>query len=957
MTDFVQLIGKGAEFAGFGEDVEAIEAIVAMAAKWASLDPKPTGFPSVEALLEAALADVDSDAVKAAFATLGAEAARAKVAALLGKVNKAVGSVPAWVKTLLSPVSGFSPAAPGVLSWEPLAADKSLGLGAGISLGFSGKAVLGLSAGAVWPGGDAGANDSGGLLRIGAHGELGAKAGAAIPYSLGAVKADGSAGMSVDLGYYYDLAGSGVLYGVAVAERVPLVPNPFDFASVWEAAQRADFAGAVFEFKGNAQASVALSLAYSGVPLAGVNVDLGATVSVGASFARGYRLAVRRADANDLGGGLAVEMSRSALDANTLGVSIGVTVALPALAAKVQKFLTQAIETWDGELEKVKPFLSPGTYLQDQLGGEIGKAAARLVKDPGLRAAVVRDLSGVFGIDASDESAVADWLETMLRGAVDAKSAALIGDVKAAAEAAYGELAGSIPAFAQPEIKALLTNELAALSGKAKDAVTGVVDGLFKTVDLKKLGKALGAAGAASDKVVASLDDALARVREVLTKYNGLLHDVVAKAQEAATKKLTIAIQADNARSRTLDVRVSGRFTGNTPAAAAVFRRFAAGDLEALALIASGADNPADFVLDAANSSSKLSLLRKGSIGAEVVAFGLGAKFSSAISASVDVEIDGFGNVRIATQGEMKKLFSGNGEERELSFADSIGLAYARKLGESGPPPISASVEMGVSVIYRDEELRRDELAAFTAGLRASGLVAAEVDVQAQAALARWALPEVKPPVDMSAKLWLEGDAAVKALCLDRREGGKLTEAARLDLIARALAALRAGDAINTGLVKTALQKLRKGQESEAETIFRLPRNAVQHEAGGFGPHNPVVPDVKYFLQVHDMLRGFVRLIDAAGEAYLSTPAGSVAGPGEWTADMYLDAQNRIASGSRGWLSTGQVFIFWARKGMGPRTVVMMKLLRELAGDPADAVKVVLTHRPASGAPETLALG
>ena len=34
---------------------------------------------------------------------------------------------------------------------------------------------------------------------------------------------------------------------------------------------------------------------------------------------------------------------------------------------------------------------------------------------------------------------------------------------------------------------------------------------------------------------------------------------MVAKAQEAAKRKLTIAIQAENARSRTLDVRVSGR--------------------------------------------------------------------------------------------------------------------------------------------------------------------------------------------------------------------------------------------------------------------------------------------------------------------------------------------------------------------------------------------------------------
>ncbi len=945
MGDFVQLIGKGAEFAGFGEDLAAIEAIVAMAGRWAAMDVTPAGFASLEALLEAALADLDSQAVKDAFAALGAEGARAQVAALLAKVNKVAGAVPGWVKTLLSPVSGFSPGAPGALSWEPLAADETLGLGAGLSLGASGKAALGLSAGAVWPGGDA----AKGLLRIGAHGEIGAKAGAAIPFSLGAVKADGSAGASVDLDYYYDLAGSGVLYGIAVAERLPLLPNPFDFGSVWEAAQRADFAGAVFEFEGDAQASVAVSLAYSGVPLNGVNVDLGAAVSFAASFKRGYRIAVRRAAE----GGLAVEMSRSALDANTLGASIGVTVALPALAAKVQTFLTQAIETWDGELEKVKPFLSPGSYLQEQLGGQVSAAAARLVSDPGLRAAVERDLNGVFGIDTGDESAVAEWLETMLRGAVDKQSAALIGDATAAAEAAYGELAGSIPAFAEADIRAKLTAELAGLAAKAKDAVTGVVDSLFREVDLKKLGKALGGAGAASDKVVASLDDALARVREILDRYNGLLHDVVAKAQEAAKQKLTIAIQAENSRSRTLDVRVSGRFTANSAAAAEAFGSFARGDLEALGRIAGGANSPADFVLDAANSSSKLSLLRKGSIGAEVVAFGLGAKFSSAISASVEVEIDGFGNVRIASQGEMKKLFSGNGEERELSFADSIGLAYSRKLGDAA---ISPSVEMGVSVIYRDEELRRDELTAFTAGLRDAGLVAADADARAQAALARWALPEKQPPVDMSAKLWLEGDAAVKALCLDRREGGALTTEARLDLIARALAGLRAGDAINTGLVRTALQKLRKGQESEAETIFRLPRNAVQHEAGGFGPHNPVVPDVKYFLQVHDMLRGFVRLIDAAGQAYLSTPAGSVAAPGEWTADMYLDAQSRIASGSRGWLSTGQVFIFWARKGMGPRTVVMMKLLRELAGDPPDAVKLVLTHRPSGGTPETLAL-
>jgi len=947
MTGFVQLIGKGADFAGFGADLAAIEVIVAMAGRWEQLDPRPVDFPSIEALLAAALADAESDAVKTVFARLGAEGARASVAAVLAKVNKVAGAAPGWVKTLLTRVDGFSVASPGALSWEPLAVDETLKLSEayGIALGFSGKAALSLSAGAAWPGGDA----AKALLRLGASGEIGAKAGATIPYSLGAVKADGSAGMRVDLGYYWDLAGSGALYGLAVAERVPLLPNPFDFASVWEAAQRPDFAGATFAFEGNAAAHVAVSLAYSGVPLTGVNVDLGATVAFGASFKRGYRLAVRRAAE----GGVAVEMARSELDANTLSASIGVSVALPVLAAKVQGFLTKAVDAWDGELERVKPFLSPGTWLQDQLGGQVSAAAARLIGNPGLRAAVVRDLNGVFGIDTSDESAVAGWLEDALRGAVDQKSAALIGDAQAAALAAYGELAGAIPAFAEPDIRAALTAELAGLAAKAKDAVTGVVDTLFRTVDLKALGKALGAAGAASDKIVESLDDALARVREVLATYNDLLHTVVAKAREAAKQKLTIAIQAENARSRSLDVKLAGRFTANSPGAAVLFGLLSGGKLQEIAAVAGGANPPADFVLDAANSSSKLTLLRTGSVGAEVLAFGLGAKFSSAVSASVAVEIDGFGNVRIATQGEMKKLFSGNGEERELSFADSIGLAYGRKLGAAA---ISASVALGVSVIYRDEELRRDELTAFTAGLRAAGLVAADVDARAQAALAGWVLPDKQPPVDMAAKLWLEGEAAARVLCLDRRDAGALTSAARLDLIARALAALRAADAINAGLVKTALQKLRSGQESEAETVLRLPRNAVQHAAGGFGPHNPVVADVKYFLQVHDMLRGFVRLIDAAGEAYLSTPAGSVAAPGEWLPDDYLDAQGRIANGSRAWLSTGQAFIFWARKGMGPRTVALMALLRDLADGPADAVKLVLVHRPVGGEPETVAL-
>jgi hypothetical protein len=985
MPNTLKLIEQGAEFAGFGEDQKPIRTIVAMKDGWDVA--KPEGFADVQALLKAVLDKAQAAEVTAAFARLGLADAQQAVTGLLAKVQAKLGDVPKWVQTLFEDVDSFKAGNTGALDWNPLKADETVTLDAErkIVLGVEGEAGLGAVAWSSWPD-----EKDKPLLRLDAHGKIGFSAGGAASLPGGALSVSIEAGAEAGLFYYYNAAGGG-LYLVEVAKRLPDLPNPFRLEALWEAKDKHGFSGARFDFTGKASATVEVSLAYAG-PLAGVPVDVSASLKVGAKFERGYTLSARPRD-----GGLYVSMSRRQLDAQELGGKITIGIGIPAIAAKVQAVLTRAVSGWDKELARIKPFLSPGTYLQDQLDGAIGKAAGELIKDEKLRAALESDLKGAFGIDTGDTSDLAEWLTDTLHGAIDSNASKLLGDaevrVDAAVNSAWETLAGLIPSFGG-EAGTLIDAEKAKVETQVKAALTGLIGQVKEPLEklLKDLlgevdagGAAVGAAvggalkkaGAQSDAAVTKLDDLFKGVREALEKYTEVLHKVAKTTEEALEKKISIAIHADNETSRELDVRIAGTFTVLDDTTKQAFRDFVAGDLENLALIATGKPEHqrAGFALDKANSREKLTLLRKGSSGVDFIGFGVSASFSTSVLARVELEIDGNGNIQLDSEGEVSARFSGDGQQREVSFADSVSLAVSRDIAAAAKVP--PKVELGVSVIYRDEALETRELTDFTGSLGNAGLVSTGVAAQAQALLKGWNLPDKAPQADMSAKLWFEGDeiAALLRLGAGYREApgagdaGKLmplTRKARREIFDIGWNAIRQYDLTpkREKALKSTKEEFWEKPEDLGDFLYAVDEGTIISVTQGLGQGTETLK-AKLFdlLLMRNRLHGLVDVVDHASQAYASTPAGNDAPEnGEWTPRDYFDNQDKILDGSRRWLATGGslariIFRMPLSDEVHPRTIALMAALNTLAGTPAKQVKLTLVDRRNKDKPVTMLVG
>ena len=985
MPNTLKLIEEGAEFAGFGEDLKAIRTIVGLKEAWDGLAVKPQGFADVQALLTAVLDKARAEDVKAAFKQLGLEEVPAAVTGLLEKVDGALGKLPAWVKTLFEDVDSFKAGNVGALDWNPLKADEKVTLDEEhkIVLGVSGEAGLGAVAWSNWPD-----EKDKPLLRLDAHGKIGFSAGGGAKLPGGALSVSIEAGAEAKLFYYYDAAGGG-LYLVEVAKRLADLPNPFRLDSLWEAKDRHGFSGARFDFTGKASATVEVSLAYAG-PLAGVPVDVSATLKVGAKFERGYTLTARPKD-----GGLYVTMARRQLDAQSLGGKISIGIGIHAIAAKVQAVLTRAVAGWDKELATIKPFLSPGTYLQEQLGGAIDSAAGKLIGDnEKLRDALKADLKGLFGIDTDDTSDLVGWLTDTLHGAIDSNASKLLGDaeikVDDAANAAWETIAGLVPSLGgeagalidaeKAEVETAVKAALKDLIGEVKAPLEGLLKDLLGTIEgqgeaaAKAVGSALKAVGAEADAAVKKLDDLFKGVREALENYTEVLHKVAKTAEEALKQKISIAIHADNENSRELDVSIAGTFTVSDAVTQATFRDFVAGDLEKVALIAGGKpeNQPAGFTIDKDKSREKLTLLRKGSSGVDFIGFGVAASFSTAVLARVELEIDGNGNIQLDSQGEVSARFSGDGQEREVSFADSISLAVSRDIAaKAGTPP---KVELGVSVIYRDEELRTEELEDFTRSLGEAGLLSDAVTGQALALLKGWNLPKKAPPADMSAKLWFEGDEIATLLRLGAEhraqpgpgDAGKLmplTETARRDIFNIGWSELKAHDTrIEHKRLKRARGFFDGGPEDVGDFLWVVEEKVIVGEINRFQQPENVIVDLVYLWRMWIRLHGLVDIVDTASKAYHSTPAGKEPKDGEWTPKDYLTAQDVILDGSRKWLTTGGnlariVFRIPLRDEVHPRTIALMTALKALAGTPDKQVKLTLIDRRVKDKPVTMLVG
>jgi hypothetical protein len=974
MSNLLQLFDQGAQIVGIKDDIEAIIGVLELVKK-VEAGGLPDDAPSLDALLDLLADGSDSDNVKKVFGDLGLEPVRAKIAGLLAKVKAAGAEVPKWVKTLATRLDKFGAADAGSLSWTLLNKDIKVPVSGPLTLGFSGSFALACAASTDWDE----MSDAGQLMQIGLAASLGAKADATIPANAVTLKASGNAAAKLDVNYYFQNADGADLYGAALVKRAVQIPDPFSYAGTREAFGHPGFMGSAYAFTASAGASFEVSLGKLIDASEGLKVDLSAKVSVAADIKHQYVMTLRRGPDVDGHPTILAAMSVADSDSKSLGVSVGVTIDLPVLRAKVQELIKDALAEWDGDLAKIREFLSPGTYLQGLIGAQISDSANKLVGDPDLKAALIKDLQGIFGINTTNDLALAGWLKTAISGAVAQRSAALIKTPEAVVKGVLDDIEARIPQSARP----LFEKEVAKIVAAAKAGLDGEVQKLWTAYANKTgpLGKILGEAGRGVKDAVTGLDQAFEGVRQLLDACNKLVQDVAAKASAAIEKKISIALHAQAKQSRELQVKFSGAFNSDGGDAPDIFREMAHGDLAALAdrIRNNVATPPTGFKLDGVSQVS-LTETDEFDAGYEIVLFGFGASGAEKITASATAILDADGNVQIDTKGELEKRFKGGGEERVVSFADVLSIAIGAAAAKDVRPSVTSAVKLGVVLSYHDDKYSAKKLDGFLDDLESDKVkfIDPAKGAKARALLASWiGSGGGNVDAEVSAKLWFDKDTARKMLRVERiaQDGntagmqrskeGKLTSGTKREIIEIGLAALDGMGVVKRAKVETAYGNFRRNNANQ----FPMDDPAPKDFAGGVLYFNLALMQTRYpqgkelqdedlrsFAKLNRSLHGLIDIIDLAGQAYLSPPPSLEGAPAKWTLKTYREFQRQIVAGSRYWLRLNQELLFFTKDGINPTTLAFMIALERLAGDLEYPVALSLTNYAKPDSPDTVPL-
>jgi hypothetical protein len=968
MADLQPIFGGVTQIAGIDDDIAAIKAIVEAAKSWDV--KKPQGFADITALLTQLHDKVDDAQVVAAFDTLGLASARTKVAALLKKVEALGKRIPDWVRTLIRPLDSFNETDSGELSWKPVSVDQKVPLDAPFSLGIKGGFSLACAASTTT---DAFKDEKKRLMKLAVHGDVSAEGGASIPYSLGTIKAGAKAGLALDLAYYFDETGSKQLYVAALAENLVQLPLPFDYESVWAAVGKPGFAGLDYVFAANVGANVEVGLAYLVEAGGDLKFDVGGTVSVAASYARGYRLSLypRRNGTT----ALAVSLKRTRLSAVTLGASLEVTVDAPKLRARVQDIVKTKLAVWDQAREKIEPILSPGTYLQTKLADQLHQSLGKLIGNADLRKALEHDLGVVLGHDTSDKG-LTDWLSDAIKGAIDRYSSKLTGQaetaVSAVVDGVMDDLGSFVPASARDAVKGEIAKLVEAAHAGFKDAVQKLLDSYAG--DAKGLKALLEKAGAKVQGAVDTLDGLLKAVRDLLDKYNKAIHDIAEKAQAAAEKKVSLAVSYQNKRSHELTLKIGGAFT-DPGKGSDLFKWLIGGDLSKIrdnwnSLRAGG---QVGFQLDD-DSSIEDYYRTDESLALEIVALGFGATFTGTLTADAKAIVDAAGNVQIDSSATFKDRFESKHLDRSVSFGDVLTAAAARSRKET-KGSVSRTMKLGVSVGYSDKKYTQAKLGNFLDELDEHRLISHAEAVEALEAFGTLVAGSAQgtAKAEISAELWLEAELAETALLLGpgMRDPatGKLTPAGTRRVFEAGLA----------GLVSAAVES-NNGSADDTTKQLKGSADYVIGEEINQGNYGGAIPDAlvdKYLLFDRDFVEGVYRyykgfpnssnwqpyvftyrrlddlakVIAGLGRAYQALPDG----PTAWSPSRYRDEQSNIARDSESWLSTN-AFLF-AGQSVAPIVLALMLALDKLAGGVENPVTLTLIDQSDPAKPRAIAIG
>ncbi|MFK7842652.1 MAG: hypothetical protein AB8B54_10335 [Sphingorhabdus sp.] len=795
MTDFQSILRTGSKALSFADDIKHLSSISAIAERYDDIVEKLGQFTSPEDIVDQIIKGTLDEKLEGILKDLGLAKDLKKVTELVSGVQDFSDGNLRPYYNLVKPVSAFDEGASpstsvvfsgdddGLVRWPIVSESKKLSAPQkdrySIDLGLD--AELNFEAGDTWPYNSDSMPDP--LLRMGFKGSAEAGAKAELPLKIGFIGGEFETKAGIDCQYYYDTKQTNGIFASEVATRLPRLPNPFDFDSVWDAFgdPRYGLSGIILKYDGNIGFDLEVGLGKKFAFAKGIELGANLSVKVGVKRPGSFELSMRSGNLAAGGGKTIVTtLSRGEVKERTVGFGLGIELDLTGAASRVHKLLSEALGHWDKGLEAVKPYLSPGTWIQENLSDQLSPLLDDLIKNAELKQALSDDLQIALGIKSDDESALKEWLKTEIVEKADNVSALATSKASSVGSDIATHIAGSLPGILGTELQNPINEMLDGLLKQLNDRFEKTIEDIWTESDQASLSKTLKKLGDKSSKSVAGLDDFGKRIEALLNRYDKLFKKVVKATGDAANAKISASIEIEDTLVRKATYQFSGEFLKRDDDTRRIFRAMMKGEFQQAAEVLTKQSD--GFALDPEKSQITRFRQHTSKFGYAFVVFGLGKTAQKSIDGMTTITYRGDGGVDVASQAlgiatESRK----SDETRSARFVAASSILASRSLADQ-PQHGTRMMDLGLQFRHEDDELRRRELDGIIKSLVDIELVPAGTRAKAKDLLDEWVGfgKKAKIKADVDVKLVLERNGLQNLMQISSKDvDPKLDDAAR----------------------------------------------------------------------------------------------------------------------------------------------------------------------------------
>lgn len=886
--------------------------------------------------------NIDDEGIIAIFHELGLENLHARIGRAAARL---VDPAAPWAK-LLQPCSAFNESYqdtavdglddgsnPGLVQLviPPLAVDGERSVGRGtLSFALGAQAGLECEAGAVWPfRADA---VEGKLLRIGGKGEVSAKAGFSLPFGqVGSGHADIAASASAMLSWFFRPGQPEMPFAEALIPALTGIPSPLDLSDINHAAELARLEGLVLVCEGATSAGlgVAVGRSFSIPELASLEAGLVAELS----FRRNARwlLSLRRTPQ-----GLGFVLSRDQARERSWSAGLDLTVDYAPLAKRVHDILIEAEGLAQPVLARIRPFLSPGSYLSGQAAEFLDVTVRSITENEKIRVALAADLGLVLGQGEATGLATARILRQHIAELAATQAGGILADVDEWATTIARGLAIRLPALADAGLIEALAARVKPMLHNASTAFDRLVGQIAGDEDSgKALAAELGEVGITVSEAGERADALLAGVRDLVSKVEKFAQTLIEKTGEGVEHRLQARFGWSGTDSGKTHYELRGTIGEVNDETVALWRSLVIGRLEPFQrMLADPALAPRGFSLDPGSSLSRFAGRQRG-FSLDVVVLGINVSIRSIVEGKATITTSANGDVTVSAEGRAIRDVDGFEEGRGATFISSWDLALFRAGGSRRAMNVSLAFD------HDDRNLKASEVTAFLSGLSRQGLVEASRVRAAETVYQDWrtkVLPGQKVAGRIEVRMALPPSAVERMVALGREaaQPGHKVPLALFTLAAKALVACGAAQEERLERDLRDAQHDFHGIESPSDpwrVMYalrdqRLDQSGSSIDRGG-----------RYtaFRQLIPRASGFPKLLATMAAIHDAIPAGPGENGAGWDQNDYARAEKDLAAHARKWLRLNQDFVFWFDAELHPVMLAFLRLLADFSRPAATA--------------------